>query len=79
MDSLTKILQNPQICKNLSFPEIILPVQLILRQFRKSVEGVKFQKMVSSYLEQVIDKHTQFVLEKRVAIKDKNLRAPERL
>lgn len=39
---LTSYLQNEAICKNISFPELILPIQTILKNFKKACENSRF-------------------------------------
>lgn len=51
LSALTKVLQHPSVATNLAFPEIILFAQLVLKNFHKQVESIKFSKIVGNYLD----------------------------
>jgi hypothetical protein len=56
LDSLVNYMQNDKISKSLCFPELILPIQVILKSFRKNCENLKFTKIVGSFADNVIQK-----------------------
>lgn len=56
LEALVNYIQNPQISKNLCFPELILPILTILKSFNKNCENSKFSKIVGSFIDTVISK-----------------------
>ena len=73
MLTLLEHLSLPSISSNLSFPELILPIKVILEQFKKNCGISRFQKIVNNAL-QIIQKQSDFIVEHRMKIKDKGLR-----
>ena len=60
---------------NISFPEMILPTQVVLERFR---QNTPHKKHVSHFLE-VIKKNIDFVASQRAKISDKSFKEPGRL
>ena len=60
---------------NISFPEMILPTQVVLERFR---QNTPHKKHVSHFLE-VVKKNIEFVAAQRAKISDKSFKEPGRL
>ena len=63
---------------SLSFPELFVPVGVMLRKFKKNTNNSNYRKMVQSFLE-LIQRHEDMIAHTRAKIKDKSLRDPAKL
>jgi len=73
MLTLLDHLSQPQISSNISFPELTLPIKVLLDQFKKRCTIQRFQKIANT-ASQIIQKQVDFIVEQRMKIKDKGLR-----
>ena len=63
---------------SLSFPELFVPIGVVLRKFKKNIGNSNYRKMVTSFLE-LIQRHEDLIAQTRAKIKDKSLRDPAKL
>ena len=64
--------------KSLAFPELIVPICVLLRKFKKQAGNGNYKKSVQAFLE-LLERHENFVAQSRGKIKDKSLRDPAKL
>ena len=63
---------------SLAFPEIVVPVTVLLRKFKKQTTNGIYKKSLQTFLD-LITRHENHVAETRAKIKDKSLRDPAKL
>lgn len=63
---------------SLAFPEMVVPISVLLRKFKKQVSNNNYRKSVQSLID-LIARHESFVAETRAKIKDKSLKDPAKL
>jgi hypothetical protein len=64
--------------KTLSFPEMVVPMSVVLRKFRKTTSNNAYRKTVGSFLE-LIKRNEDHVVGQRAKIAEKSLRDPAKL
>jgi hypothetical protein len=57
----------------ISFPEIIIPIGVLLRKFKKHTTNSNYRKIVAAFLD-LLKKNEDFIILKRSALKDKSLK-----
>ena len=62
----------------LSFPEMMVPICVMLAKFKKATNNQVFRKTIQSFIE-LVKRNEQAVAEARGKIKDKSLRDPSKL
>lgn len=62
----------------LAFPEMMVPISVMLAKFKKNTNNQVFRKSIISFLE-LVKKNETAVAEARAKIKDKSLRDPSKL
>ena len=63
---------------SLSFPEITIPTGVVLRKFKKNCTNNTYKKAITSFLE-LLQRNSDFVVQQRLALKQKSLRDPVKL
>jgi len=63
---------------SLAFPELVVPITVLLRKFKKQTSNNNYKKSVQSFLD-LVARHETFVAQSRSKIKDKSLRDPAKL
>lgn len=56
--------------RQIGFPEMVIGTQNILKKFKKSTKSSSYRQLVQTFLDH-LDKHSQAILAKRIAIKMK--------
>ena len=64
--------------QSLAFPELVVPITVLLRKFKKQVNSSNYKKNIQSFLD-VITRQENYVAQNRAKIKDKSLRDPAKL
>ncbi len=59
--------------RSMSYPEMIVPIGVILRKFKKNAKNNNYRKLVALFLE-LLNKNAEFIIKKRSAIKEKSLK-----
>jgi hypothetical protein len=59
-------------------PEMLVPVSIYLRKFKKNVKNSNYRQTVQSFLD-VLDKSATVIQDARANLKDKSLKDPARL
>jgi hypothetical protein len=59
--------------RQLSFPEIIIPLGVLLRKFKKNTTNSTYRKNVAAFLD-LLKRNEDFIIQKRLQIKDKSLK-----
>lgn len=59
--------------RSLSFPEIVVPLGVLLRKFKKHTTNSGYRKTVAAFME-LIKKNEDFIIQKRAGLKDKSLK-----
>jgi hypothetical protein len=62
----------------LAFPEMMVPICVMLAKFKKVTGNQVFRKSIQSYIE-LVKRNEQAVADARSKIKDKSLRDPSKL
>ena len=64
--------------ESLCFPELVVPVGVLLRKFKKHATNGSYRKAVQSFLD-LLKRNEDFVAQERARIKDKALKDPAHL
>lgn len=64
--------------KSLAFPELIVPIGVLMRKFKKNSGSTNYKKSIQAFLDLLV-RHENHVATSRGKIKDKSLRDPARL
>lgn len=59
--------------RSMSYPELIVPIGVILRKFKKNAKNNNYRKIVALFLE-LLNKNSEFIIQKRSNIKEKSLK-----
>mmetsp|Transcript_25836 Transcript_25836/g.25111 ORF Transcript_25836/g.25111 Transcript_25836/m.25111 type:complete len:123 (+) Transcript_25836:256-624(+) len=59
--------------RSLSFPEMIVPVGVVLRKFKKNTTNASYRKVVAHFLD-LANANADFIVKKREAVREKSLR-----
>ena len=62
----------------LSFPEMFVPVSVLLRKFRKNSKNSKYRSMIGTFLE-LVKRNEDMVAQSRAKIREKSLKDPANL
>ena len=63
---------------SLAFPELVVPISILLRKFKKLTQNANYKKSVQALLD-LVGRHENFIAQNRAKIKDKSLSDPARL
>ena len=63
---------------SLAFPELVVPITVLLRKFKKLAQNANYKKSVQALLD-LIGRHENFIAQNRAKIKDKSLSDPAKL
>ena len=63
---------------SLAFPELVVPITVLLRKFKKNANSANYKKTVQSFLD-LVTRHETYIAQNRSKIKDKSLRDPAKL
>ena len=64
------------ISRSISFPELMVPLKVILKAFSQRVENNRLRKLVQYWTDNVLEKQVTFIIAKRSQMKEKALRGP---
>lgn len=59
--------------RSISFPEMIVPIGVILRKFKKNTKNNNYRKIVAFFME-LLMKNAEFIIQKRLQIKEKSIK-----
>lgn len=59
--------------RSMSYPEMIVPIGVILRKFKKNTKNNNYRKIVALFLE-LLNKNAEFIIKKRSSLKEKSLK-----
>lgn len=59
--------------RSISFPELTVPLGVLLRKFKKHTTNSGYRKSVAAFLD-LLKKNEDYIIQKRLAIKDKSLK-----
>ena len=59
--------------RSLSFPEMIVPLGVMLRKFKKQTTNGGYRKIVAAFLD-LLKKNEDVIIQKRSGLKDKSLK-----
>lgn len=71
IDELTIYFANNS--KSISFPEMVVPMGVLMRKFKKHTTNSGYRKLVAAFMD-LIKKNEDYIIQKRVSIKDKSLK-----
>ncbi len=57
----------------ISFPELVIPIGVILRKFKKHTTNSSYRKIVAAFME-LLKKNEDYIINKRTQIKEKSLK-----
>ena len=63
---------------SLAFPELFVPISILLRKFKKLTSNNNYKKSVQAFLD-LVTRHETFIAQSRAKIKDKSLSDPAKL
>lgn len=64
--------------KCLAFPELVVPITVLMKKFKKNANSQIHKKAIQSFLDLTV-RHETYVAQARSKIKDKSLRDPAKL
>ena len=62
----------------MAFPELVVPITVLLRKFKKQTNSNIYKKSIQSFLD-LVTRQENYVAQARAKIKDKSLRDPAKL